>query len=409
MSGRRTASANAGSRLRIVVSGLIAQYPLGGVAWDYAQYAAGLARLGHHVTYVEDTGMWPYDPWEGGISKSCEAGVRALRSAMARLGLGHKWAYRFPWRSQWYGMTESRVARAVREADLVIDVSGTLARAHEYRPQHGRLVYVDSDPAFTQVKLARGQSDFQVHVDAHDVHFTFGEMLSSSPLPDTGHTWLPTRQPIVLGEWPASRETPRDTFTTVMNWTSYKPIDFGGLRLAQKDEEFAAFLDLPSQVSPERLELAASPGKTRSTPRGLLARRGWNVVDPNLVCGDLDSYRAYVTSSKAEWSVAKGGYVASRCGWFSCRSACYLAAGRPVVVQDTGFSSILPTGEGLVVFSTADDAAAGIADVASRYAAHARAAREIAAEWFDSDRVLTRLVEAATSVTPTRDRQAARL
>jgi hypothetical protein len=384
-------------RLRIVVAGLIAQYPLGGVAWDYGQYALGFARLGHHVTYVEDTGQWPYNPDEGGVSKDCEANVRHLESVMSQFGLAGSWAYRFPWESQLFGLTEHQLRHEIDHAHLVVDVSGALARAEEYRPSEGVLVYIDSDPGFTQVKLALGQEDFRAHVDAHDVHFTFGETLRDSGIPDTGHQWRPTRQPVVLTEWPSPGNAPRNTFTTVMNWTSYKPIEFEGLRLGQKDAEFMTYLDLPSAVGSEKLEIAASPGKTRSTPRGLLTQRGWNIVDPSIVCSDLDDYRDYVASSKAEWSVAKGGYVQTRSGWFSCRSACYLAASRPVVLQDTGFSDVLPVGSGILPFGCFDEAVASIEAVTRDYGRHCRAAREIAEEYFDSDRVLSRLIEEAVA------------
>ena len=383
-------------RLRVVVSGLIAQYPLGGVAWDYVQYAAGLARLGHDVTYVEDTGLWPYNPDEGGVSETCDANVRHLGDVMRRFGLDGRWAYRFPWGPRWFGLSEDAVRRAVRDADLVVNVSGTLASPEQYRPARGRLVYIDSDPGFTQAKLLRGQQDFRSVVDAHDVHFTFGETLASSPLPATGHRWRATRQPVLLSEWDGDFEdVRRDVFTTVMNWTSYKPIEVGDLRLGQKDEELTRFLELPAAVSPERLELAVAAGKTRRTPRSLLARRGWSLVDPDAVCGSLDDYRRYLAASTAECSVAKGGYVAARTGWFSCRSACYLAAGRPVVVQETGFSSVIPSGEGVVAFSTFPEAVEAVREVSARYRRHARAARELAAAYFDSDRVPTALVDEA--------------
>lgn len=380
------------SSLRIIVTGLIAQYPLGGVTWDYFQYVLGLARLGHEVYYIEDTGQWPYNPHEGGVSKGCEFNVAYLAGIMARYGLAERWAYRFPWQSQWFGLSESRRQEVVRTADLLINISGTLERPEAYR-QARRMAYIDSDPVFTQVKLARGQADFRKWIDLHDVQFSFGESLSPA-VPDTGHRWQPTRQPIVLSEWhPATPR--REVFTTVMNWTSYKPVVYGNQHYGQKDLEFMRFCDLPRLVAPIALEIAVNAGKTRRPPRALLAHRGWRVVEPAAVCPDFDSYRRYVEASKAEWSVAKHGYVVGQPGWFSCRSACYLAAGRPVVVQDTGFGSLLPVGEGVLAFRTLDEAAAAIKEVDAHYDRHAKAAREIAAAYFDADQVLTRLVEAA--------------
>lgn len=381
--------------LRIVVSGLIAQYPLGGVAWDYGQYALGLARLGHDVTYIEDTGMWPYNPVEGGISKTCDYNVRYLSKVMASFGLEGSWAYRFPWESQWFGLPEERVREIVGSADLIINVSGSLASPREYGG-HGILALIDSDPVFTQVKLARGQEDFRAFVNAHDAHFTFGETLPGE-LASIGPGWRPTRQPIVLSEWQPV-DVHRGVFTTVMNWTSYKPVTHEGRTFGQKDIEFERFIELPHSVAPAVLELAVNEGKTRRTPRELLERHGWVVVHPDAVCPDMESYRNYLRTSKAEWSVAKNGYVVGRSGWFSCRSACYLAAGRPVVLQDTGFSDVLPVGEGIVAFDTLDEAADGIRAIEADYERHSRAASEIAHEYFDSDHVLGHLVEEAMSV-----------
>lgn len=382
------------SRLRIIVTGLIAQYPLGGVTWDYFQYVLGLARLGHDVYYLEDTGQWPYNPHEGGVSKRCEFNVEYLAGLMARFGLSDKWAYRFPWQSQWFGLSDEKRTEVIRSADLLINVSGVLEYPENYRRVR-RLAYIDTDPVFTQLKLARGQTDFRRLIDTHDVYFSFGENFSAA-VPDTGHRWRPTRQPVVLAEWHASPRH-RDVFTTVMNWTSYKPVIYDGKSYGQKDTEFMRFLDLPSMVNPTVLEIAVNVGKTRRTPRALLAHKGWRVAEPLVVCPDLDSYRRYVETSKAEWSVAKNGYVVGQPGWFSCRSACYLAAARPVVVQDTGFGAVLPVGEGLLSFTTVEEAVAAIKEVEANYARHSKAARAIADEYFDSDKVLNRLVEEALS------------
>jgi len=384
------------SSIRIVVTGMIAQYPLGGVTWDYLQYVLGFHRLGHDVYYIEDTGQWPYDPSEDGRIKDCDFNVRYLAGVMSRFGLEDRWAYRFPWKSQWFGLPDARREEVVRTADLVVNLSGMFERPEDYRPASGgRLVYIDSDPVFTQLKLARGETYFRNLVDRHDVLFSFGECLPGAA-PDTGDTWLPTRQPVVISEWRPDREH-RDVFTTVMTWVSYNAVKFEGETYGHKDVEFRRFLDLPERVAPVRLELAANAGRGRKLPRDHLVHKGWQVVDPRDVCPDLDGYRRYIESSKAEWSVAKNGYVRGRSGWFSCRSACYLAAGRPVVVQDTGFAPVLPVGEGILAFTTPDDAAAAIQDVEARYDRHAAAARAIAEDCFDSDKVLATLIENALS------------
>jgi hypothetical protein len=371
------------TKLRIIVTGLIAQHPaLGGVTWFYLQYALGLARLGHDVYYIEDSGEWPYRFMRGGssndrIARDPTANITHLAEIMARFGLQNKWAYRFPLESRWYGLSPAEQKALLASADLLINVSGTLERPENYR-RVKRLAYLDTDPVFTQLRLARGQSDlhilidthdmhlrnqqirgecplcFRAQVDAHDVHFSFGECLSDV-VPATGHRWRPTRTLVVLSEWhPATPH--HDAFTTIMNWTSYNGEMYGGQRYGQKDVEFERFLDLPRMVAPTVLELAIGMGKGAQTPYELLTRKGWRLVDPLQVCPDVDSLRSYTESSKAEWSVAKNGYVVGRSGWFSERSARYLAAGRPVVVQDTGFSSVLPVGEGILPFNSMEEA-----------------------------------------------------
>lgn len=380
------------SSLRILVTGLIAQYPLGGLTWHYLQYPVGLMRMGHDVHYIEDTGQWPYNPMEEGISKGCTFNVAYLAEVMKRFGLGDRWAYRFRGGSEWYGLDEQRLHEIVHGADIVLNVSGVLEQPGTYVGPRSHLAFVDTDPVFTQLKVLRGQREFGKLVDQHDCHFTFGENIPRIEGLATGHDWIATRQPVVRSEWD-NKESPRESFTTVMNWTSYKPIPYSGKTYGQKDLEFRRFLDLPARVEPTPLELAIGSGKTSRTPYDLLRHKGWHVVDPVVVCPDFASYRRYLQTSRGEWSVAKNGYVEGRSGWFSDRSACYLAAGRPVVVQDTGFTSAIPAGEGIVVFQTLDEATAAIQEVDANYARHASAALEIADEYFDAERVLGHIVE----------------
>ncbi|MGH2729136.1 MAG: hypothetical protein ACRDJI_00845 [Actinomycetota bacterium] len=407
------------------MTGLVAQHPeLGGVAWDYVQYPVGLAGLGHDVYYLEDSGQWPYrsDGGESGndwIASDCRANINHLHGVMSRFGLGDKWAYRFPATGEWFGMADVKREEVLRSADLILNVSGMLERPVEYGGR-SPLVYIDSDPVFTQVRLAARleelgltpeeeieEAKFKRRVALHDVHFSFGERFSAA-VPPTEYQWLPTRQPVVLSEWRTSR-VPRDAFTTVMSWTSYTPLRYAGRTYAQKDVEFRRFLGLPEKCPSATLEVAlnsthhanwerpSDAGSARDEgeerPETLMKRFGWRVVDASAACSDLDSYREFVRSSKAEWAVAKSGYVLGRPGWFSCRSACYLAAGRPVVVQDTGFSEAIPVGEGILTFSTLEEAADAIEDVQAHYRVHAAGAGDIAEAYFDSDQVLGRLLE----------------
>lgn len=409
------------SFLRIVVTGLIAQHPLlGGITWHYLQYVLGLARLGHDVYYFEDSGEYPYN-FDGGesgndwIAKNCEVNVGYLEKIMSRFGLENKWAYRFPLKSQWFGLSDRQRFSVLQSADILINVSGTLEYPQNYRAIP-RLVYIDTDPMVTQLKIAIEESEFLKRVEAHDVHFSFGECFSKT-MPKTEQQWRPTRQPIVLSEWETTIP-PREVFTTVMNWTSYKPLIYSGQTYGQKDIEFKRFLELPGQVTPVTMEVAFSgiehlewQDQAKNIPlniekiiknnvkkltiQELLNFFDWQVVDSIKKCGDLDSYRQYIQSSKAEWSVAKNVYVLGQPGWFSERSACYLASGRPVVIQDTGLSKVFPVGEGILTFRNLEQAVAAIREVESNYHRHAKAAREIAEVYFDSDKVLSKLLNEA--------------
>jgi hypothetical protein len=421
---------------------------MGGVAWDYMNFVLGLQKLGHEVYYVEDSGEWPYlesgpadEDW---IAHDVSGHVGYLAETFEAFGLGDRWAYRFPIRDEWYGMPDLRRRDVIRSADLLLNVSGTLDYPDKYRSV-ARLAYIDTDPVFTQVAAARGgelltqrgalntvvcgpdetpdeailvgwtrEEKLRRRIDLHDVHFTVGETLNGT-MPDTGHTWLPTKHPIALSAW-RSEQPHNGVYTTVANWTSYKPIEYEGRSFAQKDVELIRFIDLPKLVAPVSLEIAmakvhhaawqsehqyvlTSSGHggvdlASETPHGLLHRYGWRIVSAAERCGDFTAYRNYLLSSKGEVSVAKHGYVCARAGWFSGRSACYLAAGRPVVVQDTGFGAVLPVGEGIVSFSTIQDAEHAIRRVEGAYHHHARAALAVAEEYFDSDKVLTRILKA---------------
>jgi hypothetical protein len=404
------------SRLRIIVTGLIAQHPtLGGVTWDYLQYMLGLHRLGHDVFYFEDSGEWPYN-LDGGstgndwVARDPSANLNHLSSIMSRFGMEGRWAYHFPIADRWFGLTDSKRKEVLQTADLLINVSGTLMDLSEYQ-LIPRRAYIDSDPVFTQLKLTLGNLEFRDRVNAHNVHFTFGETLFAHYVPDTGHLWRATRSPIVIDEWSLPQPV-RDVFTTVMNWTSYKPLLYEGKVYGQKDIEFRKFLHLPKLTGDvARFEIAmpslhhldwetehastnfVAESQTPLSPAARLAQHGWSVVTPADRCGTLDDYRTYVQCSAAEWSVAKNGYVQGQSGWFSCRSSCYLAAGRPIVVQDTGFSKVIPTGQGILTFRTLDEAVQAVREVSGNLKRHSAAARDCAAEYFDARVILPQLIE----------------
>jgi len=392
-------------RLRIIVTGLIGQYPLGGVTWDYLQYVLGLHRAGHDVYYLEDTGFWPFNPNEGGLSENgCEFNINYLNKVFQQFGLSERWMFCFTKGEdsvEWFGLTDRKRKEVLATTDLLINVSGCLLDPSAYR-QIPRLAYIDSDPVFTQVKIALGYESFRNQILTHDSHFTFAEN-PRHLMPETGIKWNTTRQPITVEEWAPVIES-RSSLTTVMNWTSYEALHYNGIEYGQKDREFEGFLSLPQRFKqegiPVDLELAVNQGKTTRTPKKRLLDHGWKLVEPNLVCPDIKSYRDYISRSYGEWSVAKGGYVVGRSGWFSCRSACYLAAGRPVIVQDTGFSEVLPVDGGIHAFKTSDDILVAIEKLLSNYNRERQLARDVAVYCFDAQKVLEQLIHQAMRSDP---------
>lgn len=383
--------------MRVVVTGLAAMYPVGGVSWDYFQYLQGFRALGCDVIYLEDTGQWLYDPVGETFTPDATANVDYLARALAALdpALAAAWAVRAP-DGTLHGLDERRLARACAEADLFLNVSGSCWLREPYRAARVK-AYVDTDPCYSQAKLAAvdaGQADdatrFSVAlIRAHDVFFTLGEHVGAPDctIPTGGVTWHPTRQPVLLDDWPVVA-APDGPFTTVMSW-KIEPTSpaVGGRVYGGKDVEFARIMALPGRTR-ERLEVALAG----AGPRERIAAAGWRVLDARAVSATMEAYRRYIQGSAGELSIAKNAYVATRSGWFATRSAAYLASGKPVILQDTGFSAHLPTGPGLHAFTNADEALAALAAVRADYAGACRHAREVAETCFAADRVCARLL-----------------
>ena len=382
--------------MRIIVTGLVGQYAFGGVAWDYLQYVAGFRQLGHEVFYLEDTETWPDDPVNATISADCSYNVRYLREVMTRLDLGNQWIYRNAADGTYHGVSETEAKQFCASADLFINVSGCGWLRPEYLAIPKK-IFIDSDPMFTQIGLALGLKEVIDRIGAHDFHFTFAENINTPDcrVPTGGLKWIPTRQPVFLDWFPVPTTPPRDVFTTVMNWVSYKPSEYAGETWGQKDIEFLKFLDLPART-PQQFEIAMGRGQGGQRPTELIKQHGWEIIEPDEALPDPWTYRDYLKNSKAEWSVAKEGYRKSRSGWFSCRSACYLALGRPCVLQDTGWRAHYPTGNGLFAFETPDEALAGIAAINADYDRHSAGARAVAEKMFDARRVLGEMLEQIT-------------
>lgn len=382
--------------MRAIVTGMIATYPVGGVAWDYGQYALGLERLGFEVYYLEDTGWQTYDPARGLYGEDCSAGVRFLADALASLSptLAERWLFR-AMDGTTYGMAWPRFVQVLEEAQLFLNVSGGTLLRDPYM-DCPRKVLIDSDPGWNHfVNYPRwdatpGWQDSHGW-RAHDHFFTYAERIGRPDcvLPALGIDWRPTRPPVVLDRWRA--QPPGTTWTTVMTWDNFRRgIEYRGKSYGTKEREFGKIEALPGRVPQARFELAVGGS---APPVERWRSLGWSVVESQSISRTSDEYRDYVQRSRGELSVAKNVYAATRSGWFSCRSVCYLAAGRPVVLQDTGFSEILPTGRGLLAFTTPEQAADGVTAVERDYEEHQAAARELARAYFASDLVLGRLLE----------------
>lgn len=379
-------------RLRVIVLGYVIRGPLGGLAWHHLQYVLGLVGLGHEVLFLEDGSDDPhacYDPGTHRVSDDCSYGLRFAAAAFAALGVPTCWAYRPSLEAGWIGPAAAHVPAFCRTADLLLNVSG-VNPLHALYARVPVKVFVDTDPAFQQVRVLTDPTH-ATFVRQHTHHFTFATSITSPThgVPDDGIRWLPTIQPVHLASWSVTPIASTGALTTVMQWDSYERRSWNGIVYGMKAESFAPFIDLPRGAALP-LELAiGSP----TAPRRDLREHGWIIRDPLEVTRSLTSYQAYIASSLGEFSVAKHGYVVSRCGWFGERTANYLASGRPAIVQDTGFTDWLPCGEGLLAFDSPADALGAIEAVAADPARHGRRARELAEEHFDSSRVLVDLIE----------------
>lgn len=376
--------------MRAIVTGMIATYPVGGVAWDYAQYALALERLGWEVFYLEDTGSETYDPRVGQYGADCSFGVSFLQQSLESLSptLGSRWHFRAMDGSR-YGITGERLTEIFADADLLLNVSGgTLLRDEYMHCPHK--VLIDSDPGWNHfVNYPNWDAKpgwQQTHgYRAHDHFFTYAACLGQPQcmLPDMGIPWHPTQPPVVLDLW--RFRPPAQNWTTVMTWNNFrKPVVYRGQRFGTKEMEFPKVERLPAYVDAS-LELAVGGG---DAPVEHWRQLGWQVTDSHDVSRTMHDYRGYIERSRGEFSVTKNLYAATHSGWFSCRTVCYLAAGKPAVVQETGFSEHVPTGEGLFAFENVEQAADAIATVEGDYRRHSDAAREIASTYFNSDDVL---------------------
>lgn len=389
-------------KLRIVVGGFIGLYATGGVTWDYIQYPLGLQALGHDVYYIEDTMQYSKCQVNGRSWDDCFDSVAYLKKTMELFGMGNRWAYRDVGSGNCFGLSIDKVLEICRTADVFLNVSSASHILKEEYLAIPKKVMIDSDPMFTQVQywddLDPEGSFKKIHelYALYNYRFSFGENIGQADcrIPLFDLDWIPTRQPICLDYWKPVAPTHSASFTTVMNWSSRNKMVYKNEVWGQKDVEFEKLIVLPQRFQKAHFKLAVSC--SAETADGLkketLKRNGWQIVDPQTNVRTTSDYQAFIKSSKGEFSVAKETYVKSNSGWFSCRSACYLATGRPVITQETQWSKYIPAGLGILAFDNIDTAMTALEEVNAHIEKHANAARAIAEHYFDSRMVLNTLL-----------------
>jgi hypothetical protein len=388
-------------KLRIIVGGLVGQFPLGGVAWDYFHYILGLHALGHDVYYHEDTWVWPFDPVQRSPTSDPDYTVRFLRDFFDKFApaLSDRWHYVLLHETH-FGMTKVAFDAVAKTADIFLNVSGACFIPDDLNP-NCKKVFLDTDPGYNQIMLSEkfawseNVGRWCDLVSAHDRRLTYAENIYGADcvIPRMDYDWRPTRCVVTLPEWSAIKSAPPPAdapFTTVMTWDWFRgKLIYNGVEYLTKVPEYERFHDIPRRVN---LPMALAVGGHK-TPYARIAEDGWQTIDAHQATATPTTYQALIAGSAGEWSVAKNVYVATKSGWFSCRTACYLAAGRPAVVQETGWSRFIPVGAGVFAFSTMEEAIAGLNAIAADPIRHRSAAYEIAREYLAPDKVLPAMIE----------------
>jgi hypothetical protein len=378
----------------IVVLGMMSRHPVAGIIWLTMQYLIGLRRLGYDPYYVEAHGATPKMFMQADDDGSVAAAA-FIDETMRRFDLDGRWAFHaLHSDGRCFGMSDTALKDLYRSAALLLNLHGGTTPRDEH-VETGRLIYLGTDPVIREIEVHQGLQETIELFEQHSVLFTWGENHGRAdcrvPVCERFHM-IPTRQPVVLELWESPDRPSADVFTTIAGWRQlWRDVELDGeVYYWSKHLEFMKFLNLPSRTE-QALELALAGCDEPDVQ--MLAAHGWRVREASEVSSDLDVYRQYIAASRAEFTVAKDQNVRLRSGWFSDRSATYLAAGRPVITQDTGFGNVLPTGRGLFSFSTLDEAATAVDAVNRDYGRHSRAAADVAREYFDSDVVLTQLLK----------------
>jgi hypothetical protein len=381
---------------RIVVLHLAIRYPFAGVVWQLLHHLIGLRALGFDVYYIEDHGAYVYDAIAASISPNSTNNLKLVGGVLDRFGFAGRWGFRDPITKDYVGMAKDQCLKLIRESDAVINLCG----ASEPREEHfasPMMIYIETDPGVFQVQIERGDPFALLNLSAHKLFFTYAYNIGQPDclVPTAGVSWHPTRPPVLLDEWhPGVGPANPAAFTTVGTWQNIgKNIEVGGTTYYwSKHVNFARVLDVAGRAN-QAIELATDINSCRDYDAAVAGGFTFRPVVPMSL--DIDDYRGYISSSRGEFTVSKDLYVRTHPGWFSDRTACYLAAGRPVITQLTGFEKYLPSGTGLLGFDEAEGAIDAIRTVNSDYPKHAKAAREIAIEYFDARKLLDEIARKA--------------
>ncbi len=388
------------TRKRIVVMGFMANIPIAGVVWQHIHYIVGLQRLGHEVFYIEDSGRLPYDPTTGEVTEDFGYATKKLGELAAEFGFENRWGFcaRYLPDQPCAGLSRARITELYRTADAILNICGAQELNDDLR-QCERIIYVESDPGVEQIKVDKNEPEPIEYLSHHHALFTFGENIGRPEFPVPLHQfqWLPTRQPVVTDLWKTTSFPPPDArFTSVANWNTsdLKDITWRGEKyLWSKSLEFLRFIDAPRRAG-ETFELATTI-REQTTIDQFLAH-DWLLSNPEENSIDHNRYRGFLQNSKGEFTVAKDQYVRLETGWFSDRSACYLAAGRPVITQQTGFTRHFGGDQrGLFAFENLDQIAEAVREINLDYALHSRAAAALATEHFEATKVIASLLDRA--------------
>lgn len=386
-------------RKRLIVMGFMGSCPIAGVIWQHLHYIVGLQRLGHDVFYIEDSARLPYNPVSMEVNNEFDYAAKTLEQLATEFDFKRRWSFcaRYLPGNPTAGLSLKKIRALYREADAILNICGT-QEFNEDLLTNDRILYIESDPGVEQIKVDQRAKATLKYLYRHHALFTFGENVGTNEFPVPTHKlkWLPTRQPVVTDLWKTNRRpSPVAVFTSIANWSTsgLKDIEWRGEKyLWSKSLEFVRFMAAPKK-SGEVFELATNI-KDESV-RSKFQRNGWRFRSPDDLSVNYWLYREYIRRSKAEFTVAKDQYVRLNTGWFSDRSACYLAAGRPVITQETGFTKIFGQTDGLFGFNTLGEIAPAVREINADYPRHSRSARKIAREFFEAEKVLQSLLERA--------------